>query len=201
MVLFIYNKLNNKKKMIEKIISGGQIGADIAALRAAETLGLQTGGAAPVAFMTSKGKNTELGSRYGLVECLTEQMEKKPTLPTQYVIRSKANVLAADGTVAFRCHASPGTDKTIGYCISGNWKTYQDPSVIIRLARPFKPLLIIDLSDIDNRIRDYDRLRNFVIENNIRTLNVCGNRCNKDFPDWEKAVEHFIVFSLGELFY
>ena len=181
--------------MLEKIISGGQIGADIAALRAAKTLALQTGGVAPIGFMTSRGENPELGSIYGLIE--VETGERILTLPTQYTIRSKANVLAADGTLAFRSKASPGTDKTIGYSISGKWKSYQDPEVIIRLPNPFKPVLIIDLLDFDTRIADYKRVRDFVRENNIRTLNVCGNRDVPGVKDWENRVRNFLVFALS----
>lgn len=49
-----------------KIISGGQIGADIAALRAAKEHGLETGGWATSRFMTRYGPLPSMGDVYGL---------------------------------------------------------------------------------------------------------------------------------------
>ena len=86
---------------LEKIISGGQTGADIAGLKAAAALGYQTGGTS----------HRQVG--YGLTV-----MKGRGVL----VRRSKKNVDDSDATVAFRTKSSPGTDKTIGYCATGVWK-------------------------------------------------------------------------------
>ena len=127
---------------IPKIISGGQSGADIAALRAAKKLNLETGGFAPKNFQTVDGSKPELGTIYGLTEI---KVNDCISLPSQYVIRSKLNVEHSDGTLAFRSRYSPGTDKTIGYAISKQWKSYNDPSIKGSIHHPWKPVLIIDL--------------------------------------------------------
>jgi hypothetical protein len=86
-----------------KVISGGQTGADRAALDVAMELGLPTGG-----FCT-KGRHAEDGripDRYPLVE--TESYE--------YPVRTRANVMAAHGCLWFGNPHSPGGKLTLGLC-------------------------------------------------------------------------------------
>jgi len=54
--------------MLAKIISGGQVGADQAAWRAAGAFGIPTGGWMPRAFLTAEGPHPEFASRYGAAE-------------------------------------------------------------------------------------------------------------------------------------
>lgn len=77
--------------MIEKIISGGQIGADIAGLRAAASLGITTGGWIPKGFKTLLGSMPELALTYGLVEHES----------TEYKRRTYANVRDSDATIRY----------------------------------------------------------------------------------------------------
>ena len=72
-----------------KIISGGQIGADIAALRAAKRLGLETGGWMPKGFRTKDGDHPEYAQEYGMMETQTYD----------YPRRTKLNVIEADCTL------------------------------------------------------------------------------------------------------
>jgi hypothetical protein len=51
-----------------KIISGGQTGADIGALKAAKECGFATGGMAPYRYWTEKGSNFDLRDIYSLTE-------------------------------------------------------------------------------------------------------------------------------------
>jgi len=95
---------------ISRIISGGQTGADQAALNVAILMGIAHGGFLPKGRLTEDGP---LPARYDLAE-----------LPTRsYPKRTEQNVLAADGTVIFshgplkggsrltralaRCHGKP----------------------------------------------------------------------------------------------
>ena len=74
--------------MLSKIISGGQTGADQAALDAAIELGIPHGGWIP------KGRLTEAGplpDKYGLTEMTNKD----------YLKRTKQNVLDSDATVIF----------------------------------------------------------------------------------------------------
>ena len=50
------------------MVSGGQIGADIAGLKAEEALGIPTGGWVTKGYWTSEGVNMELKTRYNLRE-------------------------------------------------------------------------------------------------------------------------------------
>jgi len=95
--------------MISLIISGGQTGADLAGLRAAKSLDIETGGYAPAGYMTENGPALFLGSMYGLEEMDT----------TDYKARTEKNVKLADATVIFG-RRSPGSNKTEWYCQQHN---------------------------------------------------------------------------------
>jgi hypothetical protein len=76
--------------MLNKIISGGQTGADRAGLDAAKILGIPTGGFCPRGYLTEDGKELML-KKYGL----------KETRTNKYEIRTVKNVLSSDGTLIF----------------------------------------------------------------------------------------------------
>ena len=52
--------------MLDRIISGGQTGADQAGLRAARVFGVATGGRVPSGFVTEGGPRPEFAQLYGL---------------------------------------------------------------------------------------------------------------------------------------
>lgn len=92
---------------IQKIISGGQTGADLGALQAAYALGLNTGGNAPKNYRTEDGPRPSLGRLYGLKEGHS----------TDYKWRTFANVGCAEATLIVATKPdSAGTRQTIGYC-------------------------------------------------------------------------------------
>lgn len=76
--------------MINKIISGGQTGADRGGLEAAKILGIATGGFCPKGFLTENGADISLKD-FGLIELETSDFES----------RTIKNVVSADGTVIF----------------------------------------------------------------------------------------------------
>ena len=86
--------------MIRKIISGGQTGADQAALDAAIKLGIPHGGWIPKGRLTENGP---LPDKYKLVE-----------MPgTAYVLRTEQNVIDSNGTLIIsHGHLSDGSDYT-----------------------------------------------------------------------------------------
>ena len=92
--------------MIEKIISGGQTGADIAGLKFARDNGIPTGGSAPKGFMTETGSRPELRDLYNLRE-----------LNGSYMDRTIRNVMDADGTVIFAEKMTDGSQLTLDTCI------------------------------------------------------------------------------------
>jgi len=133
-------------RMIEKLISGGQTGADIAALDVALRHNFPHGGWCP------RGRRAEDGpipGRYKVVE----------TPSAAYIQRTEWNVRDSDGTVVF----------TLGPTVTGgSLRT-------IEFARKHgKPCLHIARagSYIDPALP----LRQFVEEHGIKRLNVAGSR-------------------------
>lgn len=136
--------------MLEKIISGGQTGADQGALDTAMRLGIDHGGWIP------RGRKTETGplpDKYGLREMPTDE----------YHLRTEKNVVSAEATAIF----------SHGPLSGGSLLTQQ---VAERHGRPW---LHVDLNtasafdaarNLNDWIRTYD----------IRVLNVAGARASQD---------------------
>jgi len=133
--------------MIQKIISGGQTGADRAGLDAAIESGIEHGGWAP------KGRKSEDGvipERYNLTEMTMGGYPK----------RTEQNVIDSDGTVIF----------TYGKLTTGSALTR-------KIARQKnKPCLHIDLDVEKNPVFV---LKDWLIEWDIKILNVAGQRASK----------------------
>ncbi|MCU0372377.1 MAG: hypothetical protein MUE56_03950 [Ignavibacteria bacterium] len=104
--------------LIKKIISGGQTGADRAALDAALYLGIPTGGWCPKGYRTEKGKDLSL-KKYGLRE----------TLSSRTVERTVKNIRVSDGTVIFT-----SLDKNGSFTGKGTRLTYD---TAVKLKKPF----------------------------------------------------------------
>jgi Circularly permutated YpsA SLOG family len=51
--------------MLERVISGGQIGADRAGWWAAKAAGIPTGGAMPLRFLAEDGRHPEFAEEFG----------------------------------------------------------------------------------------------------------------------------------------
>ena len=172
------------------------LGADRAALEAAVKLGLQTGGTAPPGYMTSKGKDPELGSKFGLRELHLFGSKANKGIGACYVHRSICNVNDSDATVAFRVRPSVGTDKTIGYCLSQKWQT-------ISLTRwnswmhPHRPLLVLSAAQ-DAREEEAVTLRAFLKRYNVKILNVCGHREGLGNPNWKETIVSFLFYALSD---
>lgn len=140
--------------VLRKVISGGQIGADEAGLFAARSVGLETGGTAPMNFRTHKGSNMLLKDTYGLTA--DESFNYKP--------RTIKNVMGSDGTVIIAKNLnSPGCALT--------WRTArQHTKPCFTLSVPDRQLTIGELA------RHMVALREWLVSNQIEVLNVAGNR-------------------------
>ena len=146
--------------MIEKIISGGQTGADQAALDAAIKLGIPHGGWIP------KGRITENGSlpqdKYNLKEMPTES----------YPERTVKNIQDADGTLIL----------SHGLLTGGSEYTR-------KMALELKqPMLHIDLSQ-KTRFDAAVQINNWIVEHDIKTLNVAGPRASKDSRIYQATLD------------
>lgn len=148
---------------LKRVCSGGNFGADIGGVVAAERLGLVTGGFMPLGFKTSKGNRPEFAQRFNMVELDT----------TDYKPRTEKNVLASDATLILSPNPnSAGTKLTVRYCIAHN-----------------KPYLLI--SEIKSEQLLY--VRDWLLTHKPKTLNVAGNRESVAGEGFTKAVAGFLT--------
>ncbi len=89
----------------EKIISGGQTGADRGGLLAGQDLGIRTGGWAPKGYITENGPDFTLRD-FGLIQ------HSSPNYPP----RTRMNVQESCLTAIFGEVKSAGSQLTIGLC-------------------------------------------------------------------------------------
>jgi hypothetical protein len=135
---------------IKKIISGGQTGACQAALDVAINLGIPHGGWIP------KGRITEKG-------LLPEKYLLKEMTLSSYSKCTEKNVIDSDGTlIIHRGKISGGSELALKY--AGNHQ---------------RECLCIDL-DINRGFVAAQLIKAWIIENNIKVLNVAGPRASKD---------------------
>ena len=151
---------------LTKIISGGQTGADQAGLKAAFDNGYKTGGFAPKGYITSDGPNRQL-------------LQKKYSLTEYgegYVPRTFENVRHSNGTIRMAIDfTSPGEQITL-----------------LGIEKYNKPYFDIDL----NNTSPVSRLYEWLLEHNIKVLNVAGNTDGKHGrnifkPCYEYLIEFF----------
>lgn len=139
------------KSLIEKIISGGQTGADRAALDVALELGITIGGWVP---RDRRAEDGIVPSRYiGLEETETRN----------YAERTRRNVRDSDATLVMTFGTpTGGTALTIG--IAG------------KIGRP---CLVVDLADMDPE-HAVATVRAWLDQAGPRVLNVAGPRASKE---------------------
>ena len=135
--------------MIEKIISGGQTGADQGALDAAIALGVEHGGWIP------KGRKTEVGPLPG-------KYHLKEMSSSSYPKRTEKNVMDSQGTlIVTNGRLTGGSSLTKKYA-----------------AQHGLPWLHLNLEKVAIH-EAIDTLRKWVKENGIEVLNVAGSRESK----------------------
>jgi len=145
--------------MIDKIISGGQTGADQAALDVAIKLDIPHGGWIP------KGRKTEAGilpSKYKLKEMATANYPK----------RTEKNVVDSDGTL-----------------ILSHGKLTGGSALTRKMANQHgRPCLHIDLTKTI-AFNAALKISTWVEENSISVLNVAGSRASKDARIYDAAMD------------
>ena len=134
----------------DKIISGGQTGADQAGLDAAIALGIPHGGWCPLGRRSEDGP---ISSKYSLKETLSEY----------YRDRTTRNVQDSDGTIVFiggSIDAEPGSALTLNLC-----KANERSSLLINLS-------------IDSIADAAKSVQAFVRDHKIKILNIAGSRAS-----------------------
>lgn len=139
-----------QRKIFEKVISGGQTGADQGALDAALELKHPCGGWCP------KGRKSEAGR-------IPDKYPVQEYKSSDYPARTEANVIDSCGTLIFSYGAPTGGTK-----------------LTVKLARKHnKQYFIFDL-DQDAMNQDPDIIWEWGLDNDIYILNVAGPRESKN---------------------
>lgn len=148
-----------------KIISGGQTGIDRLGLEIGRELGLETGGTTTPGYYTENGPDISL-QEFGVTEIATELQAGKKGKEF-YLPRTEQNVINSDGTVYFSTDEdSAGRIATRRFAKAHN-----------------KPFLLNPTSQ---------KLAQWLVDNNINTLNVAGNRGSKVSPEFDSQVRETI---------
>lgn len=151
--------VNRRGDMLKTIVSGCQMGADIAGIDAAIDNGFTYGGWVP------RGRKTDAGP-------LSDKYIVQEMLSTGYPQCTEKNVIDSDGTVIFtHCQLSDGIDLPRKYAIEHG-----------------KPWLHIDLTE-KSRERAVDMLMVFALHHRIATLNVAGTCASKDPEIYQAVYE------------
>jgi len=136
--------------MLSRIISGGQTGADRAALDLALKFGIPHGGWIPQDRLAEDGR---LSDKYNLKELPTDS----------YAARTEKNVIDSDGTVIFS-HGKP----------SGGTELTREMAV-----KHGKKMIVIDLN-LTKSTDAASSVVSWIQSQSIKTLNVAGPRASED---------------------
>ncbi len=155
---------------VEKIVSGGQTGADQAGLVVGKRFMLKTGGCMPKGFKTEEGPRPDFGPFYGIVEHASDY----------YQPRTEVNVKTSDGTVRFAADFSSKGEVLTLKCVKKHNKPHFD----------------VDLTD-PPPVRDF---ANWLYQYKIKTLNVAGNKESTFEGTFKKTCEYLTeaLFLLGK---
>lgn len=151
--------------MIRKVISGGQSGADQGGVKAAKLCGIEPGGTVPKGCLTEFGPMPELLELYNMVE---HESDKYPP-------RTYENAKNSDGTIRFAV----------------NWTTAGEKLTLKAINQYKKPYIDVD----PRRPKPVADVVRWVLDHNIKVLNVAGNR----EKSW-RGMEDFVVGYLKEVF-
>jgi hypothetical protein len=145
--------------MINKIISGGQTGADRAALDFAIKNNIPHGGWVP------RGRKTEDGR-------LPEQYQLREMPTAEYSKRTKKNIIISDGTVIV----------SHGPLTGGSALTRE-------LAKQHRrPWIHLDMKELPLKIAA-NRLSSWIETNQVKIMNIAGSRGSKDPQIYQATME------------
>lgn len=156
--------------MIQKIISGGQTGADRAALDVAIKHKILHGGWVPEGRLAEDGP---IPDKYKLQEMPTSSYSK----------RTEQNVIDSDGTLIISHGRLTGGSAYTGKMVN----------------KHSKPWLHIDLQKTKAFDASFN-IYNWIHENKIETLNVAGPRTSKDpkiYSRVKSILEEVLLFEIG----
>jgi hypothetical protein len=145
--------------MIRKIISGGQTGADRAALDVAIKLGIPHGGWIP------KGRKAENGR-------LSDKYELKEMVTGSYPKRTEKNVVDSDGTLIISHGILTGGSALTRDCAEKHQRAWLH--IDLDTTHAFKAALMIN---------------SWIMKNGIEILNVAGSRASEDHEIYKDTLK------------
>jgi hypothetical protein len=159
------------EKILKKIISGGQTGADTAALEAAKAAMIETGGAMPSGFKNESGLWPQYKYEYDMYEISA----------TDYPSRTRENIIKSDATLIItKRMSSNGTQLTQNLCHSLGKPCFCHTKTSMLYDESCSPIIV-----------------DWLIKNKVSVLNVAGNRASLA-PDIDKYT-YSLVWSLIQL--
>jgi len=159
----VSSQLGKTSYNVERVISGGQTGADQGGLQAAYMLKIPTGGWIPKGFRTEKGASPEL-KVLGLTETETDS----------YVPRTRLNAKDSDGTIR----------------IASNWGSVGEKCTLKGIRDYNKPYVDVDpKNDFSEQV---ETVKAWFQENDIRIVNIAGNRESKS-PGIQEFTVKFLL--------
>jgi Circularly permutated YpsA SLOG family len=172
LALLVTAPLKRESMRLERVISGGQTGADRAALVAARAVGIPTGGWMPKGYRAHDGDHPEFATLYGIRE----------TDSHRYPPRTALNVKESDGTLRF----------------ATNWESHGEVLTLELCGKHEKPHFDVtpgrECSSAD--------VAEWITANDIRVLNVAGNaeQTSPGIQEWveEFLGEVFRLLRLAE---
>lgn len=147
------------KILLQRVISGGQTGADQAGLYSAKAYNYETGGFAPLGFRTLAGNNPSI---------LRDEFHLEETTQRNYQVRTAMNVKSSDATIRLATNFdSPGE-----LCTMNAIRKYGKPFIDIDLRMQLSSDKKIREAYINSKADEFIR---FLINHQVITLNVAGN--------------------------
>lgn len=137
-------------KIIEKVISGGQNGADIAGVVTAKMFDIPTGGCLPNGWVTLSGSRPNYESEFGMTQHTS----------SKYPPRTYLNAKESDGTLRFASNFSSAGE----ICTLKAIESYKKPHLDIDKNSPISTQQAAD----------------WLVDSNIRVLNIAGNSLKND---------------------
>lgn len=146
-----------------KIVSGGQTGVDLGALKAAKNAGIPTGGCLPKGCKTEDGTDPSLKIKFNMYE----------STKSDYKDRTEENVRKTDATVIITGVKSRGSDLTKSLC-----------------ERFSKDYLLVDIKEKDPHEKIFNFVKEISNKKSRKVIiNVAGNRESKCVGIESKTIE------------
>ena len=154
---------------VTKIISGAQTGIDRLGLEVGKELGIETGGTTTPGYYTENGIDLSIKD-FGVVE-ISPELQQGKRGKEFYLPRTEQNVINSDGTAYF----ATNDDSAGRYATERFAKNHNKPFIL-------NP--------------NGEQLRQWLIDNNIQTLNVAGNRGSKVTEEFYSEVRNTLKQAL-----